>query len=256
MAAEAWTRGLVPLDVDDGDAGAFARALDPERVRASEPLRAALRRARDLPAVSLEAATALAKIRGPGLGRVARDGPPRNLPRLPASGRTRRALSDRSARRGSERSPAWPRRRCLSAFPPSKPSSSWNRARAEELGRTHLATALARGCVPEPLLPALLAHGIDPFPGLLEALQDRGCDRARLKPGEPVAAGIARGGPDRTGPGHRPPCSRPPVPPSCRAALASLLGIDADDREPAASSKDRKTDSNREAARRELPPPG
>jgi hypothetical protein len=100
-------------------------------------------------------------------------------------------------------------------------------ARAEELGRTHLATALGRGCVPEPLLPALLAHGIDPFPGLLEALQDRGCDRARLKPGEPVAAGIARAAGTETGQAARR-VLQAAGSPSCRAALASLLGIGSD----------------------------
>ncbi|HYN42384.1 MAG TPA: hypothetical protein VE129_11440, partial [Thermoanaerobaculia bacterium] len=105
--------------------------------------------------------------------------------------------------------------------------------RAEELGRAHLAAALARGCVPEPLLPALLAHGIDPFPELLAALQDRGCDRTRLKPGEPVAAGIARASATETGQAARR-ALQAAGSPSCRAALASLLGIDADDREPAA----------------------
>ena len=105
--------------------------------------------------------------------------------------------------------------------------------RAEALGRAHLAAALARGCVPEPLLPALLAHGIDPFPELLAALQDRGCDRARLKPGEPVAAGIARPARTETGRAARS-ALRNAGSPFCRAALASLLGIDADDGEAAA----------------------
>jgi hypothetical protein len=104
--------------------------------------------------------------------------------------------------------------------------------RAEELGRAHLTAALDRGCVPESLLPALLAHGLDPFPYLLSALEERGCDRRRLKPGEPVAAGIARPARTETGRAARQALDSAGSP-SCRAALASLLGIDADDREPA-----------------------
>ena len=101
VAAEAWTRGLVPLDVDDGDAGAFARALDPERVRASEPLRAALRRARDLPAVSLEAASALARAADPGSAASLVKALLETCPACPVSRRSRRAL--RAARRGGAR---------------------------------------------------------------------------------------------------------------------------------------------------------
>jgi hypothetical protein len=231
VAAEAWTRGLVPLDVEDGDAGAFARALGPERVRASEPLRAALRRARDVPAVSLEAATALARVADPGsAGSLVTA----LLETCPAC-QPPAALAARFGPLGEEGLEALARlAEATLPFGVSPLEALFELAptRAEELGRSHLAAALARGCVPEPLLPALFALGIDPFPDLLAALQNRGCDRSRLKPGEPVAAGIARAAGTDTGQAARR-ALRAAGSPSCRAALASLLGIDADDREPA-----------------------
>ncbi len=78
----------------------------------------------------------------------------------------------------------------------------------------------------------LLAHGIDPFPDLLSALEERGCDRSRLRPGEPVAAGIARPGQTETGRAARRALGATGSA-TCRAALASLLGIPADEEEPA-----------------------
>lgn len=230
VAAEAWTRGLVPLDADDGDAGAFARALDPERVRASEPLRAGLRRARELPAVSLEAATALVRAADPGsasaLVKVLLETcpvcqPPAALAALfgPLGGEGFDAL----ARLAEATLPF--------GVSPLEALFELDPTRAAELGRTHLAAALARSCVPEPLLPTLLAHGIDPFPDLLAALQERGCDRARLRPGEPVAAGIARAARTETGQAARQALEAAGSA-SCRAALASLLGIDAESEAP------------------------
>lgn len=227
VAAEAWTRGLVPLDVDDGDAGAFARALDPERVRASEPLRAALRRAREVPAASLEAATALARVADPGsaeslvtalLESCPACQPPAELAALfgPLGDEGLEAL----ARLAAVTLPF--------GVSPLEALFELAPARAEELGRSQLAAALSRGCVPEPLLPALFAHGIDPFPDLLATLQDRGCDRSRLKPGEPVAAGIARAAGTDTGQAARR-ALQAAGSASCRTALASLLGIDAHD---------------------------
>ncbi len=230
LAADVWTRGLVPLDVDDGDAGAFARALDPGRVRASEPLRAALRRARELPAVGLEAASALARAEDPGsagpLVTALLETCPSCLP--PAR------LVELFGPLGEEGLAALGRLAEVTlpfGVSPLEALFELEPTRAEALGRSHLAAALARGCVPEPLLPALLAHGIDPFPELLAALQDRGCDRARLKPGEPVAAGIARASATETGQTARR-ALQAAGSPSCRAALASLLGIDAHDGDP------------------------
>jgi hypothetical protein len=226
VAADAWTRGLVPLDVDEGEAGAFARALDPERVRSSEPLRAALRRARDLPAVSLEAASALARAADPGSAGSLVKALLETCPSCPSPA----ALAALFGPLGEEGLGALARL-AETTLPfgvsPLEALFELDATRAEELGRTHLAAALARGCVPEPLLPTLLAHGVDPFPDLLAALQDRGCDRARLKPGEPVAAGIARAAGTETGQAARR-ALQAAGSPSCRAALASLLGIGSD----------------------------
>jgi hypothetical protein len=99
-------------------------------------------------------------------------------------------------------------------------------ARAEPLGRARLAAALRAGCVPEPLLPALLSVGIDPFPDVLAALEDRACDRSRLRPGEPVAAGFARATATDAGKAARRSLDAASSP-SCRAALESLLGVEA-----------------------------
>ena len=231
VAAEAWTRGLVPLDVDDGNAGAFARALDPERVRASEPLRAALRRARDLPAVSLEAASALARATDPGSAAPLVKALLETCPACPSPAALA-ALFGPLGEEGLEALAHLAETTLPFGVSPLEALFELEPTRAEELGRTHLTAALARGCVPEPLLPTLLAHGIDPFPELLAALQDRGCDRARVRPGEPVAAGIARASATETGQAARR-ALRAAASPSCRAALASLLGLDADDRDPA-----------------------
>ncbi len=230
VAADAWTRGLVPLDAEDGGAGAFARALDPERVRSSEPLRAALRRARSLPAASLEAATALARAADPGAAAPLLTALLETCPACQSPA----ALAALFGPLGEEGLDALARL-AEATLPfgtsPLEALFELDEARAEELGRAHLAVALARGCVPEPLLPALFAHGIDPFPDLLAALQERGCDRARLRPGEPVAAGIARAAGTDTGQAARR-ALQSAGSPSCRASLASLLGIAAHDGDP------------------------
>ncbi len=227
VAAEAWTRGLVPLGVDDGDASAYARALDPERVRSSEPLRAALRRARDLPAANLEAAVALARVADPGsasalvtalLETCPACQPPDSLAAL--FGPLGEEGLDALARLAEATLPF--------GVSPLEALFELNGTRARELAQAQLTAALARGCAPEPLLPVLLANGIDPFPELLAALQERGCDRARMKPGEPVAAGIARAAATETGQAARR-ALQAAGSPSCRAALASLLGIDPED---------------------------
>ena len=231
VAAEAWTRGLVPLDADDGDAGAFARALDPERVRVSEPLRAALRRARDFPAVSLEAAIALARAADPGSAGPLVQALLETCPacQTPAA---LAALFGPLGEEGLEALGSLAGATLPFGVSPLEALFELDAVRAQELGRSRLSASLARGCVPEPLLPTLLAHGLDPFPDLLSALEARGCDRARLRPGEPVAAGIARPARTETGRAARQALDSAGSP-SCRAALASLLGIDADDREPA-----------------------
>jgi hypothetical protein len=229
VAAEAWRRGSVPLDLDDGDAGAFARALDPDRVRGSEALRSALRRARGIPAASLEAATALARAGDPGsagplvtalLETCPACSTPAELVALfgPLGEEGLGAL----ARLAGETLPF--------GIPPLEALFELDAARAEELARSRFAASLAGGCAPEPLLPTLLAHGIDPFPDLLQALEERGCDRARLRPGEPVAAGIARAAATETGRAARR-ALESAASASCRAALASLLGIEASERE-------------------------
>jgi hypothetical protein len=228
VAADAWVRGSVPLDAADGEAGAFARALSLERVRESEPLRIALRRARELPGASLEAASALARAGDPGsagplVAALLESCPaclsPENLAGLfgPLGEEGIVAL----ARLAEATLPF--------GVSPLEALHELDEALASELAREAFAAALARGCVPEPLLPALLALGIDPFPDLLSALEARGCDRSRLRPGEPVAAGIAR--PPSTPAGQ---AARRALDlagsGSCRTALASLLGIEAYDR--------------------------
>ena len=148
VAAEAWTRGLVPLDVDDGDAGAFARALDPERVRASEPLRAALRRARDLPAASLEAATALASAADPGsAGSLVTA----LLETCPAcqSPAALAALFGPLGEEGLEALARLAEETLPFGASPLEALFELEPVRAEELGRARLAAALARGCVPD-----------------------------------------------------------------------------------------------------------
>lgn len=230
VAAEAWVRGTVPLDAADGEAGAFARALSPERVRESEPLRAALGRARELPAASLEAASALARAGEPdSAGPLAKA----LLESCPAC-LSPEALAGLFGPLGAEGIAALSRlaeETLPFGVSPLEALFELDETLAGELARGAFAAALARGCVPEPLLPALLAHGIDPFPELLSALETRGCDRSRLRPGEPVAAGIARAASTATGQAARRALDRAGSG-SCRAALASLLGIDAYEREP------------------------
>jgi len=230
VAADAWTRGLVPADAEDGGAGAFARALDPERIRSSESLRAALRRARDLPATRLEAATALARAADPGSAAPLVTALLETCPacQSPAALST---LFGPLGEEGLEALAGLADATLPFGTSPLEALFELDEARAQELGRAHLAAALARGCVPEPLLPALFAHGVDPFPDLLAALQERGCDRARLRPGEPVAAGISRASGTETGRAARLALAGAGSP-SCRAALASLLGIDAHDDDP------------------------
>ncbi len=229
VAAEAWARGTVPLDLDDGEAGAYARALDPERVRGSAPLQAALRRARALPAASLEAATALALAGDEGSADPLATALLETCPSCLTSARLVELLGPLG-----EEGLAALGRLAGETLPfgvaPLEALFELDPARAGELGTARLAAALSGGCVPEPLLPTLLSHGIDPFPDLLAALEDRGCDRARLRPGEPVAAGIARAASTETGQAARRALAST-TSPSCRAALASLLGIDADDGE-------------------------
>ena len=230
VAADAWTRGTVPLDVDDGEAGAWARALDPERVRESEPLRAALRRARGLPSASLEAATALARA---GDARSAEPLATALLETCPTCATPAEAvalfgpLGDEGiaalARLAGETLPF--------GTAPLEALFELDAPRAEELATARLAAALAAGCVPEPLLPTLLAHGVDPFPDVLSALEARGCDRARFRPGEPVAAGIARAASTETGQAARRALASA-TSGTCRTALASLLGIEEGDEAP------------------------
>lgn len=231
VAAEAWTRGTVPLEGGDGEAGAFARALAPERVRESEPLRAALRRARELPAASLDAATTLVRAADAGSAPAYVKAVLESCPAC----QTPATLSSLFGPLGEEGVDALAS--LAEATLPFGASAltalfELDPVRAGELGRAQLAAALDRGCVPEPLLPALLAHGIDPFPDLLSALRERGCDRTRLRPGEPVAAGIARPAATETGRAARQALAAAGSP-SCRAALASLLGIDSEDGEAA-----------------------
>ncbi|HMM34232.1 MAG TPA: hypothetical protein PKA62_05795, partial [Thermoanaerobaculia bacterium] len=98
-------------------------------------------------------------------------------------------------------------------------------AGAEALALDHLDAALARGCVPEPLLATLLGSGLDPFPALLSALEERGCDRARLRPGEPVGVGLARPAGTESGDAARSALAAAPTE-LCRRALALLLGME------------------------------
>ena len=163
VAADAWTRGTVPLDLDDGEAGAYATVLDPDRVRGSEALRAALRRARDIPATALEAATALARAGDPGSAAALVTALLDDCPscRTPAD---LAALFGPLGEEGREQLS-----RLAGATLPFGVSAldalfELEPARAEALGRAGLEAALEAGCVPEALLPSLLAHGIDPFP--------------------------------------------------------------------------------------------
>ena len=232
--ATAWrprrgARGSVPLDLDDGDAGAFARALDPDRVRGSEALRSALRRARGLPAASLEAATALARAGDPGSAEAARDGPPRDLPGVLDAGRARGAL--RAARRGGARRPRPSRR----GDPPLRRLAPRGALRA---GREHAPRswpALASPPrSPEAALPSRFFRRSSPTGSTRSRISSRrsrnGAATGRAsgpaspwRPGSPVRPRPTPDGPR----GAR--SSRPP-PPTCRAALASLLGIEPPER--------------------------
>lgn len=224
VAAEAWARGSVPLDGDDGEAGAFCRALDADRVRQSEPLRRALREARARPAASLEAASLLAKAGDPGSARPLADALLERCPACtPASelaelfgplGDSGRA---ELARLAEETLPF--------GVSPLEALFELDPAGAEALALDHLDAALARGCVPEPLLAALLGSGLDPFPALLSALEERGCDRARLRPGEPVGVGLARPSGTESGDAARSALAAAPTE-LCRRALALLLGME------------------------------
>ena len=227
VAADAWTRGSVPFDEAPGEAGAFCRALSEERVRGSEPLRAALRRALGAPAVRVEAATQLARVADPGsagalseaiLGDCPACLPPERLA----------SLFGPLGEEGLDALEHLARETLPFGVAPLAALFELDAPRAEELGRASLLSALERGCVPERLLPVLLAGGLDPFPDLLAALETRGCDRARLRPGEPVAVGIAR--PAGTDTGRRARLALDSAStPLCRRALATLLGIPEDD---------------------------
>jgi len=224
VAAEAWARGSVPLDGDDGEAGAFCRALDADRVRQSEPLRAALRAARARPAASLEAASLLAKAGDPGSARPLADALLERCPACtPASelselfGPLGDAGRAELARLAEETLPF--------GVSPLEALFELDPAGAGTLALAHLDAALERGCVPEPLLAALLGNGLDPFPALLSALGERGCDRARLRPGEPVAVGLARPSGTESGDAARSALDAAPTE-LCRRALALLLGLE------------------------------
>lgn len=223
VAADAWARGTVPLDGGDGEAGAFCRALAPERVAGNEPLRAALRRARSAPAARLEAATALAKARDPGsagpLGAALLESCPACLPAAELA-----ALFGPLEEEGLEALERLAEETLPFGVSPLEALFELDAPRAGRLGLERLRASLGRGCVPEPLLPALLGHGIDPFPELLAALEERGCDRARLRPGEPVAVGIARTAGTGTGDAARRALASTPSE-VCRGALALLLGV-------------------------------
>jgi hypothetical protein len=231
VAADSWTRGTVPLDAGDGDAGAFCRALSPDRVRGSETIRAALRRARDLPAASLEAATALAGAGDPGAAGPLVTALLESCPACrPASDLA--ALFGPLGEDGLEALERLVEETLPFGVSPLEALFELDARRAEELALDRFAAALERGCVPESLLQTLLGHGIDPFPALLAALEERGCDRARLRPGEPVAVGSARPSATESGQAARRALDSTPSP-LCRRALASLLGIPEDDDAPA-----------------------
>ena len=227
VAAEAWARGTVPHGVEEESAGAFANALSPDRVRGSEPLRAALRRARDLPGAGADAAAALARAGDPGSAGPLVEALLSSCPGCRSSDE----LASLFGPLGEEGAEALARlaEKTL-PFTPSPLEALFELApgRAEALARDRFAAALEDGCVPEPLLPVLFSRGIDPFLPLLEALEARGCDRARLRPGEPVAAGIARAAGTDTGRAAREALDA--ASPSCRHAFAALLGIEANAR--------------------------
>jgi hypothetical protein len=224
VAAEAWTRGSVPLDGDDGEAGAFCRALDADRVRQSEPLRRALREARTRPAASLEAASLLAKAGDAGSAGPLADA---LLERCPACV----SSSELAALFGplGEEGRAGLARVAEETLPfgvsPLEALFELDPARAEALALDNLDAALERGCVPEPLVAAFLGSGLDPFPPLLSALEARGCDRTRLRPGEPVAVGLARPSGTEAGDAARSALDSAPTE-LCRRALALLLGME------------------------------
>ena len=223
LAVEAWARGTVPLDAGEESAGAFARVLPAERVRQSEPLRAALRKTRSRPGSGPDAAVALARAGDPGSAAplVAA------LLESCATCRTAEELGAIFRPLGEEGTEGL--ERLAAATLPFGTSAlqalfEIDPARGERLAVEQLAAALDAGCVPGPLLPILFANGIDPFLPLLEALEARGCERARLRPGEPVAVGMAR--PEGTDSGRAAREALASAAPACRAALASLLGME------------------------------
>lgn len=226
VAAEAWARGTVPSEDEDGS-GAFASALSADRVRSSEPLRLALRKARALPGAGPDAAIALARAGDPGAAGPLADALLESCPGC----RSADALEELFGPLGEEGVEALARlAEAALPFTPSPLEALFGLApeRAGALAGDRFAAALAGGCVPEPLLPVLFAHGIDPFLPILEALEARGCDRARLRPGEPVAAGLARAAGTDLGRAAREALDR--AAPRCRPPFASLLGIEANER--------------------------
>ena len=224
VAAEAWARGSVPLDGDDGEAGAFCRALDAGRVRQSETLRAALRAARARPAASLEAAALLAKAGDAGSAGPLADA---LLERCPActSAEELAALFGPLGEDGHAELARVAEEALPFGVSPLEALFELDPARAGTLALEHLDAALERGCVPEPLVAALLGNGLDPFPSLLSALEERGCDRTRLRPGEPVAVGLARPSGTESGGAARRALDGAPTE-LCRRALALLLGME------------------------------
>ncbi|MHB8799735.1 MAG: hypothetical protein ACYDBY_14845 [Thermoanaerobaculia bacterium] len=224
VAAEAWARGSVPLDGDDGEAGAFCRALDADRVRQSEPLRTALRKARTRPATSLEAAALLAKAGDAGSAGPLADA---LLERCPAcvSASELAALFGPLGEEGRAELARVAEETLPFGVSPLEALFELDPTRAEALALDHLDAALERGCVPEQLLAAFLGNGLDPFPSLLSALEERGCDRTRLRPGEPVAVGLARPSGTESGAAARSALDAAPTG-LCRRALALLLGME------------------------------
>lgn len=224
VAAEAWARGGVPLDGDDGEAGAFCRALDADRVWQSEPLRAALRAARLRPAASFEAAALLAKAGDPGSAGPLADALLERCPGCPSASELA-ALFGPLGEPGRVELARLAEETLPFGVSPLEALFELDPAGAGTIALDALDAALERGCVPEPLLAAFLGNGLDPFPALLSALEERGCDRARLRPGEPVAVGLARPSGTEGGDAARSALDAAPTE-LCRRGLALLLGME------------------------------
>lgn len=226
LAAAEWKAGRVPLDAGDAVAARWVAALDPSQVEADEALRTALGRAAAIDPFSLDIAWLLARAHLPGSA----DALAAQLLRACRSCRGARELAEVFGALGPDGVDALAR---LAASVPRLETEPLEALfeldpdRAAALASERLDDALERGCVPPGLVPLLARQGLDPFPAVGRALEDRHCSRQALEPDSEVSL---RGGGDRAEALARGAREALPSAP-CRKAFARLFGLDATERE-------------------------